>query len=231
MHFSLIVPAFNEETRIANALESYYSECKKLCSFEIIVVANGCIDSTVQIIKEFSKKHSRTKLVEVREKLGKGGAIIRGFREASGRNLGFIDADDSFDFTSVGKLLKELQKCDCVIASKWKGQKFSEVREDFLRKVLSRSWNFLTKKLLGLEFNDTQAGFKLLKSSAWKGIDSKFNCTGFAFDVELLLKLERKGLNVKEVFVKSVAVKDSKFSLLNIPSMFFDLLRLWRDYH
>ena len=229
MELSIIVPAYNEEKRIENTLKNYsnFFDSKKI-KYELIVVCNGCIDNTVKIVKKFINKNKNIKLLEYKSKIGKGGAVLEGFKKALGKNIGFLDADDAFNLEDIyEKLIKNLKKYDCVIASKWKNQEFSNVNEGILRKFLSRGWNLLVKILFGLNFKDTQGGAKFLTKKALESIDLNFQCKGFEFDVELLVKLNRKKNKIKEFYIPSKAVKGSKFSIKYIPPMFFNLLRLW----
>src|SRR3989344_904975 len=159
MNLSLVVPAYNEELRIESTLEKY-------CSFfptatkglEIIVVVNGSTDRTLSKVNEFRKKYPFVRTINVPEKIGKGGALIVGLLAAQHEIMGFLDADDAFELDHLKALLIELdeRKIDVAIASKWKGRSFWQVSEPFGRKVMSRTWNFLTRTFLHLPFKDTQ---------------------------------------------------------------------------
>lgn len=229
MELSVIIPAYNEERRIEGALKNYinFFDNKKI-KYEIIVVCNDCSDNTVDIVKKLIKKNKKIKLLDYKEKIRKGGAVLEGFMKAEGNFIGFLDADDSFDLEIVYKnLIKNLSKYDCVIASKWKNQGFFDVNEGFARKILSRGWNILVRILFNLHFKDTQAGAKFLTRGALNSINLNFLCRGFEFDVELLARLAKKGNKIKEVYIPNRMIEGSKFNTKYIPSMFWNLLRLW----
>src|SRR3990167_7082102 len=156
--FSLVIPAYNEEQRIGKTLQNYMYHLQKHLpkKFEIIVVLNGCRDRSAEIVKSFARKHREIRYVDIKEPLGKGGAVLHGFQVARGEIIGFLDADDAFDLTAVQIMIDELLKgkVDCLIASKWKGIRFSAVTEPFLRKVLGRGWNLLVRILLGIKVKD-----------------------------------------------------------------------------
>lgn len=230
MDLSIVVPTYNEEKRIGKTLRNYTSFFKsKKIKYELIVVCNGCRDNTIKIVKHFIKKNKNVKVFDYKDKIGKGGAVLEGFKKAMGENIGFLDADDSFDLERLyGALIKNLGKYDCVIASKWKDQKFFNVTESTTKKILSRCWNLLIKVLFCLKIKDIQAGAKFLTKKALNSIDLNFICNGFEFDVELLVKLTKKGNKIKEVYIPSHDVENSRFSFKYIPSMFFNLLKLWK---
>lgn len=228
MQLSLVIPAYNEGNRIRKAIISYNNELMKhYHRYEIIVVLNGCIDDTPQVIEELEAEIPELRCLTYAERLGKGGAIAEGLKECRGHVAGFTDADDAFNAKEMVAMIKELDDCSGVIASKWKGQKFMDVDEPFIRKILSRVWNILVRVMLGIDFTDTQAGSKFFKKSVLDFIGYDYLVTGFAFDVELLKKLRDEGFTMKEVYVSSKYVEESKFGFNHIPIMFIDLLRVW----
>lgn len=226
---SLIIPAHNEENRILRTLNVYTNFFGDLVDkLEIVVVCNNCTDSTVEIVSEFAKKNDVVKLMNIPDKIGKGGAVIAGLKEAKHNYCGFIDADDAFELEDLKNLIKELEDNDVAIASKWRGKRFSEVKEPFTRKVLSRGWNFLVSMMMGLEFGDTQAGAKFFSKEAFDKIDKNFLCNGFEFDVELLWKFKKENLKMSEVSVRTRHMPDSSFRVAYIMSMFGKLIRLYK---
>jgi len=225
-NLSFVIPAYNEEKRISKTLDNYTKFLNPYKDYEIIVVCNGCTDNTVSIVKSFSEKNKKIKLLEFREKIGKGGAVIEGLKVAKKDIIGFVDADDAFELNGLKNLIKEIDSYDGAIASKWKGKKFSEVSEPFLRKLFSRGWNLLIRTLFGLKFKDTQSGAKFFKKKVISAIDKNFICNGFEFDVELLWKIKKKRFRIKEVYVPTKHTKYSTFSNKYIFIMFKNILKL-----
>lgn len=225
---SVVVPAHNAEKIIESSLNSYINFFSKLYKkYEIIVVANACTDSTIDKAKKISKKLRNIRILEIKRR-GKGRAILVGFEHAKHDIIGFIDADDVFNHQGIKKMLSFLQEYDCVIASKWLGQKFSEVREPFSRKIFAFGWNILTRSLLRLNLKDTQAGCKFLRKEAIRHISKDFICLGWDFDAELLFKLQKKRYKIKEFFIPiTIIFKFSVFKLRYIPGMFWHILRVW----
>ena len=221
MKVSIVVPSHNEEGIIAKVLgniSGYFPE------HEIIAVSNGCTDRTPEIVGGLGLKN--VKHINIKERVGKGAAVLEGFRKARGEIIGFIDADDAFRNADIKRIIEEAGKADCVIGSKWKGRKFSQVDWPFARKVASRAANLFIRVVFGLNFSDTQAGLKFLRRKVLESIDMDFVCRGFEFDVELLYKIKKKGFEIREIGVPLKSKNTSTFSLFWMPVMGLNLLRL-----
>src|SRR3989338_11050064 len=93
---SIVIPAYNEEKRISATVNSYKNYFKLILrNFEIIVVCDGCTDNTPNIVRKIALKNKKVRLLTFGYKLGKGGAIIRGFDASKGSIIGFTDADEA----------------------------------------------------------------------------------------------------------------------------------------
>src|SRR3989344_4608254 len=117
-NWTLIIPAYNEGLRIKNSLDSLYKIFGN--NIKILVVSNGSMDNTIDILKKEKEKHSNLNFLDFPDKLGKGGAILEGLKVANTKYVGFIDADDAFELEYIKKILNEFDNFDCIIASKWK---------------------------------------------------------------------------------------------------------------
>src|SRR3989344_7811527 len=167
MKLSIIIPAYNEETRIGKTLENYTSFFNKnLKNYEIIVVLNGCVDNTLEIVNKIANKNKTLKILEFKEKIGKGGAIKEGFKLAKGDLIGFVDADSSTSPEEFLKLYNNISDYDGIIASRWmKGSVISK-KQPFLRIIFGRVFNFIVNALFGFHYKDTQCGAKLFRKQA-----------------------------------------------------------------
>jgi glycosyltransferase involved in cell wall biosynthesis len=228
-HLSLIIPAYNEEQRIGNTLINYDKNLRELYkNYEIIIVLNGCKDNTLKIVKDMQKDITRLRFINFENPIGKGGAIIEGMRYAEGEIVGFVDADDAFSIKGVIRMVQDVEDgADCVIASKWKNQRFRDVTEPTVRKALSRGWNMLVRVLLDLNYEDTQAGAKFCKRKVIEGIGFDFISKDFAFDAELIHKIKQKRFRIKEIYVPSKHMRGSTFKLRHSIAMFTNLMKIW----
>ena len=223
--YSIIIPAYNEEERIENALKLYCNFFEKAEEkYEILVVCDG-VDSTASIVKKFMQKFPSVKLLTFGKRLGKGGAIIEGMRIAKGDKIGFIDADESVTCSDFKKMFDRLSSADGVISSRRLKNSKILIKAPLMRRPASRIFNILVRILFGLNFKDTQCGAKVFKREAIKDVLNELKTNGFEFDVELLWKLKRKGYNVVEFPITWKHCGGSSFSLTKAPKMFFSLLK------
>jgi len=220
---SIVIPACNEEKCIEKTVTDISDNFRNA---QIIVVCNGCTDRTYEVARK--TKRPNVEVVNFHERIGKGGAILEGFKVAAGDIVGFVDADGSFRTEDIQKIVNNLDKYDAVIGSKWEGRGFFEVQSGFMRKIGSRGWNFLAKSLADSDFKDTQAGLKFFRQ---KVIDhllkEDFICRGFDFDVELLYKIKKADFKIKEIYVPIEDGGKSTFDMKNSPQMLVNLLKFY----
>jgi len=195
--FSIIIPAYNEEQRIRQTLLNY-TDFFKDKDYELFIVLNGCKDNTLSIIQEFSKKFPQVKYKNYPEKLGKGGAILKGFQLVSGSLIAYTDADGSTKPEDLFDLTRKIGEYDGVIGSRWLKNSRIIKKQEPLRIFLGRAYNLLVKLILGLPFKDTQCASKIFKKEAILSILPEIEVTNFSFDAALLYKLNRKGFKIKE---------------------------------
>jgi len=226
MKISIVIPAYNEENRIKTVLSKYSNHFQ---DYEIIVVCDG-IDNTLNIVKEASERYTEIRLLNFKKRLGKGGAIIEGFKAAKGDRIGFVDADESVEPDDVKRMFDALSDADVVIASR--RLKYSKilVKPSLKRRFASKMFNILVRMIFRLPFKDTQCGAKVFRKEAIKDILDELKTNEFEFDAELLWRLKKKGYKVVEFPITWKHSEGSSFSLSNAPKMFFSLLkvRLWK---
>lgn len=229
MNLSIIIPAYNEEQRIEKTLESYsnfYSK-KLKTDFEIIVVLNGCIDNTLGIVSEYSKKRKFIKHYNFKERIGKGGAIIEGFKAAKGSLIGYVDADLATSPEAFYDLIEKIRGYDGIIASRYLKNSIVSKKQPIQRIIASRIFNVLVRIIFDMKFHDTQCGAKLFKKNAIDSIKNDLGITQFSFDIDLLYRLKLKGFKIAECPTIWNDQKDSKLVLKKtVPNMFFSIVRL-----
>ncbi len=222
---SVIVPAYNEEKRIQNMLNQYgdyFFNGRHDC--EIVVICDGH-DSTAEIVRQMAEKYARIRLFEFASRLGKGGAIIEGFKKSNGEVVGFVDADEAVHPHQFEKLLNQLKNYDCAIASRRTAGSQILVRQPLKREVVSKIFNMLVNGLFGLKIKDTQCGAKVFKKEVIERVVPRLRSTGFEFDVELLWRIKNEGFSIKEVPITWQHTDKSSFSLKQSPKMFINLIK------
>ncbi|MCS6771375.1 MAG: glycosyltransferase family 2 protein [Kiritimatiellae bacterium] len=200
MKLSIVIPAYNEEQRLPPTLRAYleYFEPRYGNEFELIVVVNGSRDGTERVVREQMPMHPALRVIVEPRAIGKGGAIILGFREAKGDRVGFVDADGATPPEAFDDLVQHLDDAGAIIASRW----FKESRvyppQPLRRRIASRVFNFLVRLLFRVPIRDTQCGAKVLSRQALEAVLPELGITRWAFDVDLVFKLRRAGFRIIE---------------------------------
>lgn len=228
MKLSIVIPAHNEEKRIARTLEDYapFFESKYGDSFEIIVVLNACKDDTLGVVNSFKNKYKQIRHIEF-QRGGKGFAIIEGFKVARGDVLGFTDADDSTTAEEFYKILGVIDSYSGAIGSRWMKGSIVSPKQPLTRRFASRGFNALVRIFFGIRYQDTQCGAKAFKREAITDILPKLGVTEWAFDIDLLYQMKKKGYKIKEL---PITWSDAEGSKLRVPrttlKMFLAIVRL-----
>jgi dolichyl-phosphate beta-glucosyltransferase len=229
---SIVVPAYDEEERLAASLAKIgsYVDATRLDA-EIVVVDDGSKDRTAELAEK-ALSGRRGRVIRNGENRGKGYSVRRGVLEAKGRFVLLTDADLSTPIEEHGKLAAVIRDrdLDLAIGSRALPGSDVQVRQGRIRQTMGRTFNVLIRALTRLPFRDTQCGFKLMDRNRVTPLFEKMVVDGFAFDVELLFLCERFGLSVVDVPVTWRNASGSKVSLVADPmSMIVDVLRVrWR---
>jgi glycosyltransferase involved in cell wall biosynthesis len=199
MDLSVVIPAFNESNRIRATLKDYAPAVTQYGG-ELLVVVNGSHDDTEHIVRdEFMPAFPCIRLIVIPEQVGKGGALMRGFRDATGPKIGYTDADGSTPSSSFLALVDALGTTEGIVfGSRWLKDSKVEQAQPFARQFVSRMFNLLVRLLFGMKFRDTQCGAKVMHQTVVRDILPDIGSTQWAFDVELLFHIRRKGYDLRE---------------------------------
>ena len=232
LELSIIVPAYNEQDRIKPTLEEYLSSFSGTHKgqFEIIVVLNGCHDSTREVVASIQGSSQEVVLIEFENPLGKGGAIIQGMNSAQGSLIAYVDADNMVGAKETQKLIAALKKSDIAIADRFNGNQIGNT-QPLIRRVISVCSRIWIKSFLGLPYSDTQCGAKAFKAVAWNKISAKVAETGWAFDLEVLAVAKKFNFSVAEIPVewKHVAEGSKVRAWKDVPSTLWATLRIKKN--
>lgn len=201
MKLSLIIPAHNEEQRLPPVLESYtrYYSGKFGVDVEIIVVVNGSTDNTLALTEQYAQQHPIVSVINEPRRVGKGGAVMLGLRQAKGELVGFVDADGSTAPEVYDDLITGIGDAGCIIASRWMKGSIVEPKQPLSRRVASRIFNFMVNLFFGFRVHDTQCGAKLFKRQVIGAILPEIGITKWAFDVDMLFCTRRHGYRIVEI--------------------------------
>lgn len=231
---SIIIPAHNEEKRIGKTLQTYSEYFKQhadQCAYEFVVVLNGCIDNTYQIVQEKQKEFGSIIIIDIPQ-AGKGLAIKAGFADALSREndlIGFVDADMATEPCYFYDL-KHTGEYDGIIASRYmpNAQLFPP-RPAIKRWGSKIVYESLVWLLFGMNYYDYQCGAKLFKRDVIKAILPDLTVRQWAFDVELLYLCKKFNFRIKELPTVWYDRADSKLKLSSGITMLGSLFKVrWR---
>ena len=198
----VVIPAYNEIARIPRTLQRTvdYLEAQPWSS-RVVVVDNGSVDQTGTVVRRISAMRHGSVPIELVgcARPGKGAAVRRGLLSSTSCFVGFFDADLATPLDTIGAAMTHLQHgATAVIASRHaRGATF--VRPQPLgRRVGGRVFRVLTRTMVP-GVRDTQCGFKFFERRAVSCALVQCRTSGFAFDVELLQRLQRNGCTIIEL--------------------------------
>jgi dolichyl-phosphate beta-glucosyltransferase len=227
VHLSLVIPAYNEDHRIAQTLRQVTAWLdRQPWDSEVIIVDDGSRDNTVAAAAPFLREEGNpVRLVSFPENRGKGAAVRCGMiEEASGDYRVFYDADASTPITETDKLWPCFEQgAGIVIGSRSLPDSEVRVHQAWYRETMGRVFN-LFLRILGLtRLPDTQCGFKGFTRDAAETVFAKQTLDGFSFDAELLYIAKRQGILIAQTPIEWHNSARSRVHPLN------DSLRMFRD--
>ncbi len=213
MKLSIVFPAYNEESRILPVLNRYYSFFMDNLSnsFEFIIVPNNCSDNTVEVVNNFLRGKKNVAIKTIPNNVGKGRAILVGFKLAKGDLIGFVDSDESTSPEEFYKLYKNIGDFKGIIASRRMKRSLVSPRRDIYKRFSSFLFNIFVRLFFGLNFRDTQCGAKIFRREVITKFVPISMLSDWAFDIDLLYFCKRNKYPILEF---PIFWKDSSHSHL-----------------
>ena len=215
MDISVIIPAYNEEKRIAFTLEKSIEFLQQRpWQYELIPVDDGSQDATVAHIAEVACDFPQVRCVLNGKNRGKGYSIRHGLGEAKGRFIGFMDADYKTDITALDHAMELLGNGVCgVIGDRTLGGSEIARERKRYREIGSNAFRRGLQMLMGLRgYDDTQCGFKFFRAEVMRDLFTRQKVEGYMFDVEILLLANKLGYPIERIPVKWTFDPDSRFN-------------------
>ena len=202
---SIVVPAYNEEHRIAPTLARLSAHLSsQAMSWEIVVVDDGSRDATCAVVEAAMARIPNLRLVRQTPNRGKGAAVRLGMLEARGQIRVMSDADGSMPPEQLPRLLAPILACtaDIAIGSRYAEGARSNIKQPWYRIAWSRLANLVIQRSLVPGVRDTQCGFKAFTAEAARALFGVGRIDGWAFDLEILALARRTGFAIAEVGVE-----------------------------
>jgi glycosyltransferase involved in cell wall biosynthesis len=224
---SIIIPAYNEEKRLPQSLKTVLNFLDgQDFEAEVIVVDNGSVDRTADIVKDLSKENQNLKLYQ-EQIAGKGLAVRRGMLESTGEFRFICDADLAMPIEEVLRFLPpEQMNYDIAIGSR---EAPGAVRYDepSYRHFIGRVFNNIVRIMAVPGFMDTQCGFKCFRGEIADDLFKVQLLDGWTFDVEVLFIAQRRGYRIIEVPINWYYFPGSRIHVVRDSiNMFLDLFKI-----
>lgn len=219
--YSVVVPAYNESERILPTVGAVAVHMSSLGEpWELIVADDGSTDDTVALLQGLGLANLSVLVAE--QNGGKGSAVRRGMFAAAGEVVLFADADQSTPIEHFGDLLAEIENGhDAAIGSR-AAAGASVANKSLARKFFSKGLNLLVRFGFGVDFADTQCGFKMFTADAARTLFSHQIVDEFSFDLEILYLANKFDLSVAEVPVSWI---DAPGSTVDATKVAVEFLR------
>lgn len=242
-YLSIIIPAYNEGTRLPGTLDTVlrYLDTQPFQA-EVIVVDDGSNDDTADVAEKLIPE-DRGYVLRAQHK-GKASAVLAGMLVAKGDYVIFMDADLAVPMGDIHLLLPYLKGEYSVAIGSREGSGSSREGEPLLRHIMGRVYNKIVQLLVVPGIKDTQCGFKMFRADAAREIFPRLQLYSLespviagarvtGFDVEVLFLARRRGCKIREVPVhwsygeqsKVSPVTDSVFLFLDVLKVRFNDLR------
>jgi len=198
LSISVIIPAYNEELSLGSVIEDTMDVLRKIgLPHEIIVVNDGSQDNTADIARKFG-----VILINNDKNLGKGAALINGFRKAKGDIVVTMDADGSHRAEDIPFLIYPIingGSVEATVGSRFVNE-LGKKSTSSLHLIGNRIINFFILLVTGKYVSDSQCGFRAFRKSALGKI--ALHSSGFDIESEITIKMLRKGFAIMEIPIR-----------------------------
>ena len=193
---SVVIPCLNEEDTLARCIEKARQACREhSIAGEIVVADNGSTD----LSRAIAERHG-ARVVMIKEP-GYGSALMGGIAAASGQFVIMGDADDSYDFLELPKIVEKLREgFDLVQGCRLPagGGSIRPGAMPFLHRWIGNPFfSLLVRKWFRAPINDVYCGLRGFTKAMYERLDQR--CTGMEFATEMIIKASLRGEKIAEV--------------------------------
>ncbi len=221
------MPVYNEQASLERSIRTLhaYLSAQFDLAWKITIADNASSDTTLQIATLLTYDLDRVGVLHLDEK-GRGRALKRAWLASTAKVVAYVDVDLSTDLRGLPPLVAPLLSGHSDLAIGTRLAASSRVTRGGKREFISRSYNFLLRRMMGAQFSDAQCGFKAMRTEVAAKLLPLVEDTGWFFDTELLILAERSGMRIHEVPVDWVDDPDSRVDVVSTAKA--DLRGMWR---
>ena len=220
-------PLYKDSGTVRKMIKNSLKVLKKVKKkYEIIIVDDGCPESSGKLAKNISKNIANVRVIFHKKNLGYGAALKTGIKNCKNQWIFQIDGDAEYDVKDLPKLIKSSRNTDLVITYRFK-KKYNTMRI-----IISWVYNKLLRLLFRTNFKDISTGSRLVKRSIFKRIKLRTNSPFLG--AELAIKAKIYGFRVNEIGIhtyprtfgsgSSVGLKNIMLTIKDMLILYFTLI-------
>ena len=210
----IVVPVYNEEAVLERSITrlAEYLTNEMPSTWKITIADNASTDRTPVIAARLSEHLDNVDYRRLETK-GRGLALRDAWTASDAKVLAYLDVDLSTDLAALPPLVAPLLSGHSDVSIGTRLGQSSRVSRGPKREFISRSYNFLLRRTMQVQFSDAQCGFKAIRADVAKRLLPHVEDNGWFFDTELLIIAERSGLRIHEIPVDWVDDPDSRVDI------------------
>lgn len=223
LSLTIFYPCYNEEANVERVTRAAVLAGRKVADdLEVIIVNDGSKDRTGEIADRLAAELPEVRAVHNKPNRGYGGALQRGFREATKNWIFYTDGDGQFDFEEIPKVLPLLETHDIISCYRL------DRKDSLMRKLNALAWTTLVNLLFRIGLRDIDCAFKIYPKTFIDRIE--MHSTGALIDTEMLAKARNMRLKIAQMGVHHyprTAGQQTGANLKVILRAFRELFRLY----
>jgi glycosyltransferase involved in cell wall biosynthesis len=211
----VVLPVHNEQRVLAASVCTLHAHMQRELPlpFRITIADNASEDRTLAIAQALSRELAEVEVIHLEHK-GRGRALRAAWRHSKADVLAYMDIDLSTELSALGELLGPLLDGTGDVAIGSRLVPGARVIRGLERETISRSYNLLTRLLLGIRVSDAQCGFKAGRRDVIQALLDEVEDEAWFFDTELLYRAQQSRFAIHEVPVHWIEDRDSRVAIL-----------------
>lgn len=192
----VVIPCYNEELRIKKA--EFFKYIDQNPGYHLCFVNDGSTDNTLEVLQQLVvERPDNISVYDCKVNGGKAEAVRLGMLHLANNSeynfVGFLDADLSTDLADFDGLVQTLARSDFKMVNGSRIARMgADIHKDGARQIISKTINLIIRKILGMPFQDTQCGAKVMTPQIAKLVFKQKFLTRWLFDVEIFIRLKKQ---------------------------------------